>query len=103
MMVPPDASRGLDGVPHRSPGVTQRQRDTAEHVCAWLGSEAGQEFLAARERELEAYDAHERARHREANRTGVRPTHGMTAQGLKDYFVVLRKATTGAEGRRGAA
>lgn len=103
MMIPPGEPRNLDGDPHRAPEITLRQYETAEHVCAWLGSPEGQGFIAAREREIEAYDAHERLRMREANRTGTTPPRGMGAEAVADYFRVLRKAIAGSEQARGAA
>ncbi len=103
MMIPPDEPRNLDGEPYRAPRVTLRQYETAEHVCAWLGSRAGQDFIAAREREIEAFNAHERLRMREANRTRTSPPNGMGAEAIADYFRVLRKAIAGAGQSRGAA
>ncbi len=103
MMVPPDAPRDFEGLPRHAPKVTVRQHETAEHVCAWLGTEAGADFLAARERELDAYREHEQARHREANRTGVRSPLDASAPAMADFFGMLRKAVAGAGTRRGAA
>ena len=93
MMVPPDAPRNLDGMPHRLPVISPRQYETAEHVCAWLGTTSGTAFLEAREREIEAFRAHEQVRLREANRSGRSATPGMSQQGIADYLRILRKAT----------
>lgn len=103
MMIPPDAPRRLDGTPLRAPRVTPRMYETAEHVCAWLGTREGQDFIAAREREMEAFHAHERIRQRESNRTGTRTPHGMGAQAIAEYLAVMRKAAAGARERQGAA
>lgn len=103
LMIPQEAEIGFDGEPYEAPVLTVRQYETAEHVCAWLGTEAGKAFVKAREREMEAFGEHERMRQREANRTGSPQPRSLGAEAVHDYLRTLRKAVSSAVGARGAA
>ena len=103
LMIPQDAEIGFDGEPYEAPVLTVRQYETAEHVCAWLGTEAGKAFVTAREREMEAFGEHERMRQREANRTGSPHPRSLGPEAVHDYLRTLRKAVSAAVGVRGAA